>query len=174
MLRHKHPPSPLDEMPYGMYIIGSRMDGEVNGMMADWVMQVSFSPRLVAVSFENDSRTLANIRASNVFTVNLLAQDAESMELASKFAQPYEGSKIAGRSAAEAAKLHHKLEGIPHTLSERGCPVLDAALAWFECEVEQFVSVGDHTLVIARVLEGTVLRDAEPMTSTYTGWTYSG
>ena len=170
----KHSRSPLEEMPYGMYIIGSRMDGEVNGMMADWLMQVSFSPRLVAVAFENDSRTLANVRDSKVFTVNLLAQDKESMELASKFAQPYDGSKIAGRSEAEAAKLHHKLREIPHTLSERGCPVLEAALAWFECEAERFVSVGDHTLVIGRVLEGAVLRDAEPMTSTYTGWTYHG
>ena len=34
----------MDEMPYGLYIIGSRMGNEVNAMMADWVMQVSFVP----------------------------------------------------------------------------------------------------------------------------------
>ncbi|MBI2913649.1 MAG: flavin reductase, partial [Chloroflexi bacterium] len=79
----------MDEMPYGLYIVGSRLDGEVNGMMADWVMQVSFSPRLVAVSFELDARSLENIRGSKVFTVNLLSQDRDSMDLAAKFAQPY-------------------------------------------------------------------------------------
>ncbi|MDO8613156.1 MAG: flavin reductase family protein [Dehalococcoidia bacterium] len=162
----------MDEMPYGLYIVGSRMDGEVNAMMADWVMQVSFNPRLVAVSFENDARTLANVRQSKVFTVNLLP--LESMELAARFAQPYYGSKVKGRSEEEAAKVHHKLEGTPYQRTERGCPVLDDAMAWLECEAEQFLPTGDHTLVIARVLDGRVERDAEALTSTYTGWTYSG
>lgn len=164
----------MGEMPYGMYIVGTKMDDGVNGMMADWVMQVAFEPRLVAVSFENDARSLENVRASKVFTVNLLSQDRDSMELASKFAQPYYGAKVKGRPAAVAEEVHRKLEGIAYTKSDRGCPVLEAALAWFECEAEQFLPAGDHTLVIGRVLEGRVLRDAEPMTSTYTGWTYSG
>lgn len=162
----------MDEMPYGLYIIGSKAGGDVNAMMADWVMQVSFKPRLVAVSFENDSRTLANVRESSAFSVNLLPQ--ESMELAARFAQPYYGSKVKGRSTEEAAKVHHKLEDIPYTESARGCPILDDGMAWLECEVEQLVPAGDHTLVIGRVLEGRVLRPAEPLTSTYTGWTYSG
>jgi len=68
----------LEQMPYGLYIIGSRGEDNINGMMADWVMQVSFSPRLVAVSFENNSHTLANVRERPHFTVNLLAQDDES------------------------------------------------------------------------------------------------
>ena len=162
----------MDEMPYGLYIIGSTMNGEVNAMMADWVMQVSFVPRLVVVSFENDAQTLANVRRRNVITVNLLPQD--SMELAARFAQPYHGDKVRGRTEQEAAKTHKKLEGIPHTLTGHGCPVLDEAMAWLECEAEQFLPVGDHTLVIARVLDGRVTRDAEPLTSSDTGWTYSG
>ena len=107
-----------------------------------------------------------------MFTVNLLPQ--ESMELAARFAQPYHGDKVKGRPEAEAAKLHRKLEGIPYTQSARGCPILGDAMAWLECEAEQFLPAGDHTLVIARVLDGRVLKPAEPLTSTYTGWTYSG
>ena len=164
----------MDEMPYGLYIVGSRMDGEVNGMMADWVMQVSFSPRLVAVSFELDARSRENIRANKAFTVNLLSQDRDGMELAAKFAQPYYGAKVKGRPEREAEKVHHKLEGIPYTLTEGGCPVLEAAMAWLECEAEQFLPVGDHILVIGRVIDGQVVREGEPLTSAYTGWTYSG
>ena len=164
----------VNEMPYGIYIVGSKMDGEVNAMMADWVMQVSFEPRLVAVAFELDARSLENIRANKVFTVNLLSQDKDSMDLAAKFAQPYYGAKVKGRSEREAEKVHHKLEGIPHSLTGRGCPILEAAMAWLECQAEQFLPVGDHILVTGRVLDGRVLRDAEPLTSSYTGWTYSG
>ena len=162
------------EFPYGLYIIGSREDGGVNGMMADWVMQVSFQPRLLAVSFENDSHTLGNVRKHPFFTVNLLAQDQESMELARPFAQPYSGAKVRGRDQTESAKVHYKLEGLDYRTTERGCPVLAAAMAWLECEAEQFLPIGDHTLVIGRVVDGRVEREGEPMTSTYTGWVYSG
>jgi flavin reductase (DIM6/NTAB) family NADH-FMN oxidoreductase RutF len=137
-------------------------------------MQVSFEPRLVAVSFEEDARTLQNVRTSRVFTVNLLSQEENSMELASKFAQPYHGAKVKGRAGAAAAEIHHKLEGIPYSKTASGCPVLEAAIGWLECQAEAFVPAGDHTIVIGRVLEGQLIRDAEPLTSSYTGWNYSG
>jgi flavin reductase (DIM6/NTAB) family NADH-FMN oxidoreductase RutF len=173
-MNEDHTARVMDEMPYGLYIIGSKLDGEVNGMMADWVMQVSFQPRLVAIAFENDARSLQNIRATKAFTVNALSQDKDGMELAAKFAQPYYGAKIKGRTRTAAEEIHRKLQGISHTTKASGCPVLDAAMAWLECEAEQFVSAGDHTVVIARVLDGRLVRDAQPLTSSYTGWNYSG
>lgn len=174
MMNDDHVARVMDEMPYGLYIIGSKLDDEANGMMADWVMQVSFQPRLVAVAFENDARTLQNIRATKAFTINALSQDGESMELAAKFAQPYYGAKIKGRTRTAAEEIHRKLESISHSMTPSGCPVLDAAMAWLECEAEQFVDTGDHTVVIGRVLDGKVLREAQPLTSSYTGWNYSG
>ena len=83
----------LETLPYGLYIIGSRDESDkTNGMMADWLMQVSFKPRLVACSFENDATTLNNVRATHVFSVNVLP--AEAYELAARFAQPRDASKI--------------------------------------------------------------------------------
>jgi flavin reductase (DIM6/NTAB) family NADH-FMN oxidoreductase RutF len=173
----------MHEMPYGLYIIGSKETGDpssgsgqaqVNGMMADWVMQVSFNPRLVGVAFENDSHTLGNIREHNVFTVNLLSADPAGMELARPFAQPYSGAKVKGRKADEAEKVHYKLDGLAYRTTERGCPVLNEALGWLECEAEQLIALGDHTLVVGRVLDGGVEREGEALTSIFTGWTYSG
>jgi flavin reductase (DIM6/NTAB) family NADH-FMN oxidoreductase RutF len=165
----------MGQFPYGLYIIGSRsLQGEPNAMMADWVMQVSFYPRLIAVSFEKDAHTLENIRADGVFTVNLLSQDPESMQLASRFAQPYYGRKVSGRAGAALTEVHHKLDGIDHWPAPSGCPVLRLALGWLDCQVEEFVEVGDHILVAARVVEGRMERDGDVLTSAYTGWTYSG
>jgi len=43
----------LLKLSYGVHVIGSRAaDGTLNAMLADWVMQVSFSPRLVAMAIE--------------------------------------------------------------------------------------------------------------------------
>jgi flavin reductase (DIM6/NTAB) family NADH-FMN oxidoreductase RutF len=165
----------MHEMPYGLYIIGSKeADGRVNGMMADWVMQVSFDPRLIAVSFEPNSHTLQNVRERRYFSVNLLAQDDESMELARRFAQPFSGDKVHGRKGDAATAVHYKLEGLDYTTTPNGAPVLDAALAWLDCELIDEQQVGDHVLVTAMVLDGAVEKAGEPMTSGYTGWTYSG
>jgi flavin reductase (DIM6/NTAB) family NADH-FMN oxidoreductase RutF len=165
----------MHEMPYGLYIVGSKeADGRVNGMMADWVMQVSFDPRLVAIAFEGNSHTLQNIRERRFFTVNLLAQDDDSMELARRFAQPFSGEKVAGRKGPERNEVNYKLEGLAYSATANGCPVLDAAMAWLECELRETHDIGDHVLVVGAVLDGAMLKEAEPMTSSYTGWTYSG
>jgi flavin reductase (DIM6/NTAB) family NADH-FMN oxidoreductase RutF len=47
-------------------------------------------------------------------------------------------------------------------------------MAWFDCRVEQRIPIGDHTLVVGRVLDGAQIRDGEVLTSAYTGWNYSG
>jgi flavin reductase (DIM6/NTAB) family NADH-FMN oxidoreductase RutF len=172
------PPDPvaeaLETFPYGLYIVGSRgQDGALNGMMADWLMQVSFQPRLVCCSVENDATTLRFIRETGVFTVNALP--AEAKELARQFAQPRDASKIKGRSEEETQRIYDKLAGVAYSRGERtDCPLLDDALAWLECEVDQLVPAGDHTLVIGRVLDGAVLRDAEPLTQKHLGWQYAG
>jgi len=166
----------MHELPYGLYIIGSTESeaGKVNGMMADWVMQVSFDPRLVAVAFEGDSHTLQNIRERGAFTVNLLSQDEQSMELARRCAQPYSGEKVRGRKGAAATAVHYKLDGLGYRTTSAGAPVLDAAMAWLDCRAAEFLPIGDHILVVGQVLDGRVERETEPLTSTFTGWTYSG
>ena len=162
----------MHELPYGIYVIGSTMSGRPNAMIADWVMQLSFEPRMIGVAFERDSTNLANIRANRALTINLL--DDESMSLAREFLQPTSGAKIQGRGEEAAAARHDKLANVEYRLDRRGCPVLDEALVWIEAEAEQFHDVGDHVLVASRVFEASVQGSGEPLTSTLTGWSYSG
>ena len=166
----------MHEMPYGIYVIGTTADGKPNGMIADWVLQVSFKPRMVLCAFEPDSSSLGRIRQNRYFTVNLLNQEGNGMALARSFVQPSNAAKVRGRSAEAAAQQHDKLAGVDYWLSERavGCPVIEDALAYLECEAERFDEVGDHVLVFGRVLYGEVINQGEPLTSTYTGWSYSG
>jgi flavin reductase (DIM6/NTAB) family NADH-FMN oxidoreductase RutF len=145
----------------------------MNGMMADWVMQVSFKPRLVCCSMERDATTLRFVRETGVFTINVLPVDAK--ELASHFAQPRDASKIKGRSEEGSARVYDKLSGIDHALGEHTqCPLLNDALAWIECAARDFVEQGDHVLVIGEVLSGDVLREGEPLTQRHLGWSYGG
>ena len=164
----------LETMPYGLYVVGSRSEAdELNVMMADWLMQVSFKPRLVCCSMENDATTLANVLATGVFSVNVLPADAG--ELATRFAQPRDASKVKGRSEEASAVVHDKLRAVAYSRGERtDCPLLEEALAWLECRKHEVFPAGDHTLVVGEVLEGAVLREGEPLTQRMLGWTYGG
>ncbi|MBE0608766.1 MAG: flavin reductase [Dehalococcoidia bacterium] len=165
----------MDVMPYGHYIVGSSdANHEPNGMIADWVMQVSFQPRLLAVAFENDAHTLANIRENKWFTVNLLPGSEQGRKVAARFLQSYDGAKVAGRTDDEKARLHHKMDGTPHAVAAHGGPVLNSAMAWVECRATQFLPTGDHTLIVGEVVGGKLVDDVEALDSTYTGWNYSG
>jgi flavin reductase (DIM6/NTAB) family NADH-FMN oxidoreductase RutF len=122
---------------------------------------------------ENDATTLRNVRATGVFSVNVLPAGAR--ELARSFAQPRDASKVKGRSDERSAVVYDKLAGVAYALGESTeCPLLDDALAWLECRAQEFVPAGDHTLVIGEVLAGAVLREGEPLTQRQLGWSYGG
>ena len=164
----------LLKMCYGVHVIGSASaSGERNLMIADWVMQVSFRPRLVAASIENDARTLRFVRETDAFTVNLL-HERDGHEIARKVVMPAEGKKIRGRSDEAASAVHDKLEGLRHWLTPEGAPVLEEALGWYACAVERFFETGDHTLVVGRVVDGDVTRSGDMLTEKELGWEYAG
>ena len=161
-------------MTYGVHIIGSTSGGtEHNLMIADWVMQVSFQPRLVAVSIENDARTLRFVEQTKGFTVNLLHQ-LDGMELARAVVMPSETKKIKGRSASFSREVHDKLDGLAHSFAKNGSPILENALAWYACDVRQLIPTGDHTLVIGEANEGALLRSGDALTEKELGWEYGG
>lgn len=169
--------SALQHLPYGVYVIGTvTPEGTPNAMVADWVMQVSFRPRILCVSFERDAASLRNLRETRQLTVNLLPESG--MDLAARFLQPSDPSKIEGRSAEFAAP--DKMRGVPHqqlphSQLEHGAPVLEDSLAWVAAEAQQFIPVGEHILALCRVFDGdTVPIDEGPLTSLYTGWHYGG
>ncbi|MGE0600152.1 MAG: flavin reductase family protein [Dehalococcoidia bacterium] len=161
-------------LSYGVHVIGSRAaDGTLNAMLADWVMQVSFKPRLLAVSIENDARTLRFIRETGGFTVNLL-HEKDGMDIARKVVMPSEAKKVRGRSEEAAAQVIDKLANIPYGLHDNGCPVLDAALGWIACEAETFHETGDHTIVVGRCIDGERVRAGEMLIERELGWEYAG
>jgi flavin reductase (DIM6/NTAB) family NADH-FMN oxidoreductase RutF len=158
---------------YGVHVVGSKSnDGTLNVMLADWVMQVSFKPRMVAVSLEDDSRTLRYVREVGRFTVNLLHDDGA--EIARHVVMPAEGSKIMGRSARTTGVDRDKLEGLDYSLDQRGLPTLDSALGWITCDVREMVEAGGHVVVFGEVVDGKMQRSGEMLIERDLGWVYAG
>ncbi|HLK70922.1 MAG TPA: flavin reductase family protein [Steroidobacteraceae bacterium] len=139
----------------GVYVIGVCDGGKANAFTACSVMPVSFAPVLVAIAVGQDHASLPMLRASGHFSVNVLG--SEQLQLARHF-------------GASSAREHDKLAGIAWRADSSGAPLLEAALAWLACEVQQVTRAGDHELFIARLTHGSIrLPDALPMTYAQTG-----
>ncbi|MGH9150477.1 MAG: flavin reductase family protein [Acidimicrobiales bacterium] len=133
-------------MPSGLYVIGSRAGGRRNAMTANWVTQVSFEPKLIAVSVESTALTHELIAAGRVFSLNLV--DREDRAMVRRFTKPVE--------VDEAAST---LNGFPFHDGPSGAPILDQAVAWVGCELRQEVAMGGHTLFLGEVVDGGFQRD---------------
>ena len=150
----------LRKIPHGVYIVGVKQDSALNAFTATWLTQVSFTPPLVALGIKKDSHSLDMIKHSRVFTVNLLGKDQKP--IAEHFVKP-------------ATVVGEKLKTVPHQLGKTGAPVLNEAIAYFECEVREIVNEqGDHAVVIGEVVEASVRKDELALTLTDTGWHYGG
>lgn len=134
--------------PSGLFVIGSRAGDRRNFMTANWVMQVSFDPKLVAVSIEKEALTHELVAGGGSFTVNTV--DREDRAIVRKFTKPVEVDAAA--MTANGFAFH---DG-PVT----GAPVLDQAASYVECEVRNTIDVGGHSLWIAEVVNA-VFQKAE-------------
>jgi flavin reductase (DIM6/NTAB) family NADH-FMN oxidoreductase RutF len=144
---------------YGLYAISCADGGEVNAFTANWLTQVSFDPPLVALSVENDSKSLPMILRSRTFLVNVL---------------PSGTRELAGQLGKSAIKEPRKLEGIGYRPGPHGCPILDVALGWLACEVRHTTPAGDSTLLVAEVVDAGLERAGTPLTMAETGFRHAG
>ena len=106
------------------------------GMTASAVAALSLEPLLVMVGFDLTSRTLAAIRQSRRFAINVLASDQEQVSrvFASKDA---EADKFATCAHADRAAV----------------PILEGTLAWLRCNVVAVYPGGDHVILVGNVVE---------------------
>jgi flavin reductase (DIM6/NTAB) family NADH-FMN oxidoreductase RutF len=142
-------------LTHGVYVIGVAHELRRDGFTAAWVVQASFDPLRLAVSVNPKNASYPLLQASGGCAVSVLKRGR--LDLARHF-----GTR-SGRDG-------DKLTGIPWHPAASGAPVLDDALAYFDCKVEGSLPAGDHALLLVRVVDGAILDpDAQPMTYAETG-----
>jgi 3-hydroxy-9,10-secoandrosta-1,3,5(10)-triene-9,17-dione monooxygenase reductase component len=114
-------------------------DGLAHGITVNSFTSVSLRPPLVLVCLNGSGATCRLVRRHGRFAVNVLARDQRA--LAAYFADP---DRPAGR---------RQFETLAWRPAPSGMPLLDDAVAWFDCVVEQMVTAGDHDVVVGRVLD---------------------
>jgi len=146
---------------HGLYLLTVKHNDQLNASTVSWLSQASFEPPLVMVGVKADTLTHAMVEKSGQFAINLLAVDQTEMAQTFFKQAEREGDKLSG----------YAFEPGPVT----GAPLFLDAPAWFECRVTDTVRRGDHTVVVAEVVEAGVRDpDAKPMALRDTPWHYGG
>lgn len=130
-------------------IIATRNGAARSGLTASAVCSFSVEPpRLLAcVNFSGDS--FAHIAASRCMSVNVLAQSQE--ELAKRFADMLGGEKEDHFNYGKWTEL------------TTGAPVLEEALAGFDCAVEEMLVAHTHAVIIGEIKDVIVNGGLKPL-----------
>ncbi len=123
----------LGQFATGVTVIATRVGDTLAAMTSNSFSSVSLEPPLILWSIKRHSQSFPLFEASHFFTVNILADD--QIEL----------SKIFAKSGPD------KFNGVAWTPGVEGVPVLDGAVASFECRKTTVVDGGDHLIIIGLV-----------------------
>jgi flavin reductase (DIM6/NTAB) family NADH-FMN oxidoreductase RutF len=137
----------LSSWASGVSVVTSRLGEDVRGMTASAVCSVSLDPPLVLVCVDRAAIFHDFVDKSGVFAINILSIDQEAVSRA-----------CASRKVEESRRL----EGIPYHHEATGSPVLDDAIGYLDCRVENAFDGGDHTIFVGRV-EAAGARDGQPL-----------
>jgi flavin reductase (DIM6/NTAB) family NADH-FMN oxidoreductase RutF len=145
------------KMTYGIYVLTSCYQQEINGMIASWVSQVSYAPPQIMVAVHPHRYSHQLIEKGGSFALHVLDKSQQN------FLSRFKGEDPAA-----------KFSDLNWTTGKTGCPILSDCLAYLECELKTHYRPGNHTLFIGEVVDAGVLAKASPLnTGEYAG-TYLG
>ncbi len=151
----------LHLLEYGLYIFTTRRGDEVNGFTCNWLTQASFEPPLLVMCVEKESHSHEMLKESGVFAINFIAKD--QTKLINHFTKPHSVNP-------------KKLQETPYHTEKTGCPILDDAVAFLECEVKNSLDAGgDHEIFVGEIVEAGLLnKEVQPIIMRDTKLSYAG
>src|SRR5260370_2345100 len=144
-------------IPYGLFVRGAAQGGKAPAARVKWLTQASFNPPLVVVGIKKDSGSHAMVKDSKRFSLSMLGAGQKP---------------IAGAFFRHVEPKDGKFGDFAFQNGANGAPIITDAPASVECEVVGFYELGDHSIVVGKVTQAHINRDAEPLTMEETDWHY--
>jgi 3-hydroxy-9,10-secoandrosta-1,3,5(10)-triene-9,17-dione monooxygenase reductase component len=136
----------MSSVPTAVTVVTSVGEEGPAGATANAVASLSLDPPLMLVCLDRGSRTLAALRSSGRFAVNVLGSGDETL----------------ARAFASKAPHPEKWAGVEWSESD-GMPRLAGALAWIGCELRDLLDGGDHVIVTGAVLDLAHAEETHPL-----------
>ncbi len=123
-----------------IFVLTSTHQGQRSGQVATWVMLATLIPErmrvMAAISSQNFTQSL--IHGSGRFVVNLLSAHQQTWV-------PHFGLR--------SGREFDKLTGIEVGYTDSGIPLLPDTCGWAECEVGDYLDLGDRIVYLADVVQ---------------------
>ncbi|MBT3175764.1 MAG: flavin reductase [Desulfobacula sp.] len=136
----------FSNMTYGIYVLTVKYSDSFNGMIASWVTQVSYEPPLIMVAVHPNRYSHSLIEKSDAFALHVL--DKSQKDMLKRFKGPDPEKKFVDLS---------------WETKKTGAPILKDCMAWFELQVKERYSPGNHTLFIGEVINSGVNSPGTPL-----------
>jgi len=156
-------------LPSGFFVMTSAHDGKRAGMRLRSVQACADDPLLISVAARKGHRIDPLIRDSRSFAVCVIAPGDKLIDRTF----PYE-TGIARSSEYTNGNGHVHTEhvesdpfdALPHTTMNTGAPVLERAVAVFDCEVVRRIDLeADHELFVGHVIGFRCVDDIDDVLS---------
>jgi flavin reductase (DIM6/NTAB) family NADH-FMN oxidoreductase RutF len=135
----------LSQFATGVAIVSAHNpEGEPVGVTVSSFNAVSLSPPLVLFSVQRKAFSLPVLAAAEGYAVNILSEGQE--HLSRRFGRALDGERWAAA---------------PHTLGRTRAPLIEGAVARFECQPYATHDGGDHLIFVGRVTRFEIA-DHEP------------
>ena len=144
----------LFNISYGLYVVSSVKDDEINAQLANTVFQVTSKPTTIAISISKQNFTHQFIEDSKVFSVSIISDKWNLMEI--------------GKFGFRSGRDFDKFADCNYKIGKNGAPIiLSDTVGYFECKVISSLDAGSHTIFLGEVIEAENLSNLNPMTYNY-------
>lgn len=125
----------MGHVPTGVTVVAAMTHRGPVGLTVGSFLSASLDPPLIGFLPSRSSTTWPLMVPVGSFSVSVLGEEHE--ELCRRF----------------AAAGGDKFDRVPWRPAGTGSPLIEGALAWFDCRFEQIYPAGDHWFVLGRVLD---------------------
>ncbi|MGH2631934.1 MAG: flavin reductase family protein [Tepidiformaceae bacterium] len=133
----------------GVTVVTTKHEGLVYGITVSSFSSLSMEPTLIIVCLQNSNHLARLVTESQKFAVSILADGQQAVS--NYFSK-------SGRDPVPA--FDPEIETIEwHT----GAPIIANSLAHLDCELQEAISGGDHTIAVGRVLGAAYRPEALPL-----------
>ena len=137
--------------------VGLVTSNGINGhniMACEWTHHLSYKPALVGISLHPRHASYENIKSTNEFGINITSVHQSIL------------SSIAGKDSGKKVdkiKIAQELGFMFSPAKKIQVLMVEGAAVQLECKLYQEISLGDHTLFVGEVIEGSFIFEEKPL-----------
>ena len=135
----------MSHVPTGIAVVSAMTRGGPVGLTVGTFLSASLDPPLIGFLPSRTSTTWPVMVPVGSFCVSVLGEEDE--ELCRRF----------------AATGGDKFASVPWRPASTGSPIVERAIAWFDCRFEHCYPAGDHWFVLGRVVDLDVRAQSRPL-----------